>query len=581
MGRVCTLVAALLLTLAPAWKATLPTAHAAGGFGIATSDFTKVTPADAQWFTSIQATTADQASNFSSLESRVLSRVRAITPPGSDAATQLAGLTKNVAQLEAALSAIFNGEAALAVLPVTTSVNSKGKTVAQFHVLIDAGLKPGLGAAAVMGSLMLGGLQGTTATTYKGVTITKLNLQSLFSAAVPGAGILPAPSRSTAVPLWIAVVNNIVVVSGDPLSVHAAIDAAQGAVQSLATNADFQSTFAQLPAARLSTIFVHRDLQAEHQLALALGSARAAHTIPMSGTYSQAFAVSAQPTGILVTASPTVTTGALTQTVTLSPLADVTAGALPAGTLLYAAINDPGSMIQTILTQIAALAGTANTRGLALDPLQVVNRLLGMDLNQDVFSWMHGEASMAILPAGAADAKTAAARRLSMVVTLKVDDPALVQQKLQQIVGALQSLSDNPSRLQFVPTTGPGGVVEQVLAATPNGMGYAFVNGYLVVASALPADVASLQGVGPGTSLATDPQFRDAVQEAGSTPAGAVVYANLTALRLAFEQIAQDEGTNLTKYNANVRPWLTTFTSLSMVARAGSGGGGAFFLETD
>ncbi|MGH2347260.1 MAG: DUF3352 domain-containing protein, partial [Chloroflexota bacterium] len=464
MGRVRTLLAAgLLLTLAPAWEATLPTAHAASGFGIAASDFTKVTPGDAVLFASIQATTADQSTNFSALQSRVLSKVNLAGLVGAGSAgRQTASLPKNLAQLEAALSAVFNGESAVSVLPVTTAVNSKGKTVPQFHILMDAGLKPGIGAVAIQGALMLGGLQGTTTTSYKGVTITTLDLKSLLNAAGLGAAGRPALNQSAAVTVSVAVVNNIAVLSGDLFSVRAAIDAAQGAAPSLASNADFQTTFAQLPDSRLSTIFVHADLQAEQRLALALRPQQATNTTPLSGTYSQSFAVSAEPTGVLVTASPTVTTGAFTRTVSLSPLADSTAGALPAGTLLYTAINDPGSLIQAGLTQVAALTQQSTTHGLALDPLKVINRLLGIDLNQDVVSWMHGEASMAILPTGSVSGKTAAARRLSMVVTLKVDSPTQVQQKLQQIVGTLQSLSTDPSRLQFVQTSGTGGVVEQV-----------------------------------------------------------------------------------------------------------------------
>jgi len=241
-------------------------------------------------------------------------------------------------------------------------------------------------------------------------------------------------------------------------------------------------------------------------------------------------------------------------------------------------MNDPGTLIQEMLSRVASLAAGASGHGLAIDPLKAVNRLLGIDLNQDVLSWMHGEASMAILPTGNMDGKTPAARRLSMVITLKVADPTQVQQKLQQILAAVQSLSDNPSRLQFVQTTGSGGVVEQVQAATPNGTGYAFVNGYLVVATALPADVAALQSVGAGAGLADDSGFKSAVQAAGGGQAGALMYANLTALRQSVEQIARDEGVNLTRYNARIQPLLSVFTSLTIVARPGTAGGGALFL---
>ncbi len=538
------LVAGMLLTLAPVLQAT-HSAHAAGGFGIAASDFSATTPANAVLFASVQATAADQTTNLSTLESAVMSKVNLQQLLGSKPnAMPNADMMKSLSQVESALTAVFNGETAVAMLPVTTAASAKGKTTPQFHILVEAGLKPGVGALALQSALLLGALQGTTTSTYKGVTVTTLDLASLLKMAHMNMNMGGAVQSTKAVTATVsfAVVANTAILSGDASTLDAAIDTALGDAPALSSNPDFQSTLAQLPNSRSATIFIHADLQAEHQLIQALQPGRSSAAIPASGTYSQAFAIGAEPTGILVTASPTVTTGAFVRQVTLSPLQDATAADLPAGTLLYGAINDPGSLIQEMLTRFASLAASSNGHGLAIDPLKAVNRLLGIDLNQDVLSWMHGEASMAVLPTGDADGKTPAARRLSMVITLKVADPALVQQKLQQILTSVQSLSDDPSRLQFVQTTAGGGVVEQVLAATPTGTGYAFVNGYLVVATALPADVAALQAVGSGAGLADDPGFQAAVQAAGAGQAGALMYANLTALRQSFEQIAQDEG---------------------------------------
>ncbi len=579
MGRArALLVAGMLLTLTPVWQAA-HSAHAAGGFGIAVSDFTTTTPANAVLFASIQATAADQATNLSALETAVMSKVNLDQLLGAKPnAMPNANMAKSIAQVEMVLSAVFNGETAVAMLPVTTALSAKGKTIPQFHILVEAGMKPGVGALALQSGLLLGALQGTTTSTYKGVTITTLDLSSLLKMTHMNMGAAAPPTKAITATVSFAVVANTAILSGDSSSLDAAIDAALGDAPSLSSNPDFQSTLAQLPTSRAATIFVHADLQAEHQLLQALQPGRSSMALPASGTYSQAIAIGAEPTGILVTASPTVTSGAFTRTVSLSPLQDAAASTIPAGALLYGAINDPGSLIQAAMTAYASLAANSKMHGLAVDPLKVVNRLLGIDLNQDVLSWMHGEASMAILANGNVAGETAAARRLSMVITLKVDDPALVQQKLQQILASVQSLSDDPSRLQFVPTSGSGGVVEQVLSATPTGTGYAFVNGYLVVATALPTDVAALQAVGSGAGLAADPGFQAAVQAAGGTQAGALLYANLTALRQSFERIAQDEGVNMTRYNARIQPLLSVFTSLTITARPGTAGGGALFL---
>jgi hypothetical protein len=104
------------------------------------------------------------------------------------------------------------------------------------------------------------------------------------------------------------------------------------------------------------------------------------------------------------------------------------------------------------------------------------------------------------------------------------------------------------------------------------------LNGYLVIATALPADVAALQAVGSAGTLAADPQFQAAIQAADGAGAGAVAYANLTALRQTFEQLAKDRGTDLTRYDARIQPILSAFTSLAVVTHPGAAGGGALFL---
>ena len=117
MGRARALLAAgLLLTVAPVWRASVP-AHAAGGFGIAASDFTKSTPANAVVFASVQATAADQMTNLSALESAVAGKVNLTDLVGSGTkGMQGADLANAAAKLETALAGIFNGETAVAVL---------------------------------------------------------------------------------------------------------------------------------------------------------------------------------------------------------------------------------------------------------------------------------------------------------------------------------------------------------------------------------------------------------------------------------------------------------------------------------
>ncbi|HVC82337.1 MAG TPA: DUF3352 domain-containing protein [Chloroflexota bacterium] len=579
MRRPRILVAAgLVLALTPTWGAAVYQARAAGGNGIAQSDFAAMTPANATLFTAVQATAADQNPNLTALEHAVLSKVNLGALMGGQTGGTNTRLFGMVSQLMAGLNGVFNGEAAVSMLPVTTATAVGGKIVPQFHILVEAGLRPGVGAAALQGALMLQGLSGSTTSTHDGVAISSLNVASLVRTA--GAGVnLSAPelSRLQAINLQIAVVKDTAIVSGDLPTIDAAIDAATGSASTLAANPDFQTTLAALPSGRVATMFFHTDLTADQQLAAAL-MPRKAPGQTLVGTLSQAFSVSAETNGLLVTAGPRVATGLLAETPNLVPTSGATAGILPAGTLLYAALTNPGVLVQYAQLQAANLRQHLGATGPAVDPIKVIDRLLGLDLNQDVLSWMTGEASVALLPTGSASAKTAAGRRLSLVFTLKIDNQALVDSKLHQILSAFQALTDNPTTLQLVPTTGAGGVVQQVLAATPDGVGYAFVNGYLVIATALPADVAALQAAAPGATLASDPQFQAAIQAAGGASAGTVMYANLTALRQTFEQLAAARGANLTRYDATMQPWLSAFTSLAVVTRPGAAGGGTLFL---
>ncbi|HEY8284551.1 MAG TPA: DUF3352 domain-containing protein [Chloroflexota bacterium] len=579
MGRSRIVVTAgLLLALLPTWGAALQPARAAGGIGIAQSDFAALTPANAVAFAAVQATAADQNTNLMSLEHAVLGKVNLSALMGSQASGANARLSTMLSQLMAALNGVFNGETAVSMLPVTTAITTKGNVVPQFHILVDAGLRPGVGAVALQGALMLQGVSSNATATHDGVTITSVNVAGLLRSAGAGTGLsAPEMSRLNAITLQVAVVKDTAIVAGDAPTINAALDAATGSAPSLAANPDFQTTLAALPDGRLASLFVHVDLAADQQLAAALMPRMAARPA-ISGTLSQAFSVSAEPHGLLVTASPRVATGDLAKTPNLMPTSGATPGILPAGTLFYAAMTNPGAIIQYALTQAATLRQEAGNTGPALDPIKVIDRLLGLDLNQDVLPLLTGEASVALLPTGSASAQSAAGRRLSLVFTLKIDNQALVDGKLHQILSAFQALSNNPSALQLVSTTGAGGVVQQVLKATPDGVGYAFLNGYLVIATALPADVAALQAVGSAGTLAADPQFQAAIQAAGGAGAGAVAYANLTALRQTFEQLAKDRGTDLTRYDARIQPILSAFTSLAVVTHPGAAGGGALFL---
>jgi Protein of unknown function (DUF3352) len=582
MFRIRVLVAGgLLLTLLPALGAASPRVHAASGIGTAQTDFTRVTPASATLFAAFQPTAADQQPNLNALETAITSLAGFQTgaTAKSGANSQAPALLKLVMS---GLSAFFNGEIGLAALPVTTATSTSGATVPKLHLMIDAGLRPGVSFGQLGGVLQALGLSSVPSTTYRNVSVSSINLAAVMGMFKAGRAkpILSqdSPLSST---VYIASIGNDLVTATDLPTMQSAIDVSAGAQPSIATNADYQTTFGALPDARVATAYIHVDLGALAQLSAAVHRGQAARgSAVRTGTLSQAFALTAKPDGLLVTASPRVSTGSLATMLALSPLQNASAANLPAGTLFYAALDDPGSLLHAIMSEATAMAQQTAFPIKGLDEVKVLNKLLGLDLDQDIFSWMHGEASIALLPVGsnAFGPSFPASTRLSLVATLKVADPTTVDQKLQQIVAAFQSLSVDPNGLQLGETTGTNGSPERILAATPNGIGYTFNNGYLIAASALPADVAAIAGAGSSSNLSTNPLYQAALTYAGPGPYGAVAFLNLTALRQSFEQIAQDRGANLTRYNQKVKPLLSAFKSLTVVANPGANGGGIAFL---
>ena len=577
----------LLLTFLPGLGASSHAVRAASGKGVAQTDFTRIAPADATLFATIQSTSTDQAINLSALTSAITSQ------PGFQSIMQSArtsgknGSVNGMAtmiftQVAASLGTMFNGELGLVARPVTTQTLANGKVVPRLHLLLGAGLQSGVSAAQVNGLLLLLGVSASSTTTYSGVSIGSIDLNTALGMlksmsnhrALTAGGMAPSM-------LYTAVIGNIAVLATDLTTMKAAIDTSSGAQPTIASNTDFQTTTGALPSARAATLYFHYDLAATVQILRSLrGGQISSRLASRTGALSQALAISARTDGLLFTASPSVRTGSLIKQVALSPLQNTSAAQLPAGTLFYASLNDPGALIQSLITQGMQFAQEANLPIKPLDPVKILNRLLGLNVDQDLLSWMHGEASVALLPVGnnAQGGSFPGAQRLSLVMTLKVSDQALVDQKLQQLDAAFQGLSTDPNGLQLVETTGTGGSPERILAATPNGIGYTFNNGYLILATALPTDLTALQGATSSTNLSTDPRYQAALSAVGSGSHGIVSYWNLTAARQTFESIAQASGKNLNGYNQHIRPLLTAFKSVAMVTDPGANGGGALFL---
>jgi Protein of unknown function (DUF3352) len=592
------LASVAVLFLAPTLANTPVPARAGGSSGAGLTTFAQVTPATAVYYTTLQSTTADQPVNLKAIGDDIGSQfnlqallTRAMASSGGSNAAQIA----IVRQVLGGLGKVFSTEFGVALLPPSLSHTASGKPFVQLHMLIDAGLQPGIDASQLLGPLALvaPGL-ASTSSTYRNLPVIRIDVRSLIKIA-GGDSSVPANSPFSGV-LYASIAGNDAVFASDLPTMMHAIDTWFGAAPSIASLYGYQHTVGALPAGRFLTTYLHVDTeQLRPLLKLARGVPSAVVFPKTAGTFSEAFSLSAETDGLLATASPAVRVGSLATGAGLPATSISEPSILPADTLLYAGLHDPGALIRRFLVTAYSLASRSCSSeaaslqklgaGAAVcdvaqpgDVITKIDKAIGLNLDDDVFSWMHGDASIAVLPVGSraygADSPTTI---VSLVATLQVPDQATVQAKLDKIQAALNAIP-GIEKLRFTEVPSAAGNPLHMLAQTPTGEGYTYYRGYLIAATALPADMASMAQAAPGQNLASSPLLSAAQAHFGAHSYSTVFYANLTMLRQTIERIAKASGVNLTSYNREARPVLSTLKSLSTVTYAGPDGGGAVFI---
>jgi hypothetical protein len=611
-GRIFLASIAILSIVPSLISAPLP-AHAGGFVGTAQTDFTQVTPANAILYNVLQQTASNQGPNLKALGGALTARVdvqslvkQALGTSSGDLASAELALNQVVGSLQK----IFNGELGLAVLPVSITPTSHGHVAPGItvHLLLDAGLQSGTPAGQLGSELsLLGPSIVTQSPSYRNLSVVKLDLTSLtktVSDAAAGSG-QSAPnsgSMQSAVSsvFYGAVAGNDAVLASDLPTLKLAIDTYFGVAPSIAGVYDFRQTVGTLPADRFFTSYVHLDTEqwrplVQHALASDPSTKSLAASLPKTpGTTSAAYSMTAEPDGLLTTSSPRVSVGSLATATGLAATSVTEPDFLPANTLAFFGMHDPGTIIRELVIGAYAGAmaaqknphlqfGDLNIPQILANGDQIVKKIdgqIGINLDDQVFSWMHGDASVALLPVGSKDFGTdSPTTTLSVVATLRVTDPATVQADLSAIKAALMLIPDSGVKgLDFVQVPASAGNPLRMLIATPTGIGYTFYNGYLVVATALPADFSSIMKASAGNSLALSPTYKTAFAYFPTRPYGAATYMNLTGLREMIEKIAKASGADMHDYNSQVRPLLLSFKSLSSVSFAGPNGGGAQFI---
>jgi len=566
----------IALGLAPGLMAS-PPARAESFNRSALTNFDRATPASASVYITVQSTSSDQSVNLTRiggiLGPKFAAAINGAAGGGSGSSSGAASITAVVGRFKT----VFNGEYSI------TALLGSGKSASQANALIGLGLQPGMNAQGLQASLALLGMTAKPKGTYHGIALLSVDLGALAGAAggLTGgaAGGVPSSGASSS-SAYLGVLGNDAVVGTSLPSLKSAIDAYTGSAPSVDKSAAFAKTVGKLPAGRFMTIFV--NVTAAEESALSSLSSVAGSKVgskvkgcgaPVAaapGSFSVAAALSAQTDGILFTTSPQYSSGSLATMTTFRSTSNAAAALFPADALGFSSLGDLGSLASGIVLALQKSSALSSVDCAAADPFKAFTKATGLDLNADVLSWMHGEMSVALLPVGSPTAykdKGDPLATTSLVIALKVQDQALAQAKLTKIIAALNLHSKKADQVKVIVVPGPGGVPLHVASKSPSGLGYAFYKGYLLVSTALPADLGAMQKGGAGAV----PELNAALLHFGGGPYSGTFYLNLTNIRLLAEKVATASGTDMKSYNSTAKPLLVPFKSLSAVIYANTG----------
>ena len=568
--------ALIALGLAPGIMAS-PPARAVSFSRSALTNFDRATPASASVYITVQSTSPDQTANLTRiggiLGPKFSAAINGAAGGGSGSGSGAASITAVVDRFKT----VFNGEYGVAALL------GAGKSASQANALIELGLQPGMNAQGLQASLALLGMTAKPQGTYHGITLLAADLGALASAAggLTGgaAGGLPSSGASSS-SAYLGVLGNDAVIGTSLPSLKSAIDAYTGSAPSVDKSPAFAKTVGKLPAGRFMTFFVNVTADEERALT-SLGSAAGSRVgsqlkgcgTPVAaapGSFSVAAAFSALSDGILFTISPQSSSGSLATMTSFKSTSNAAAALLPANVLGFSSLGDLGSLASGIVVALQKSSALSSVDCAASDPFKAFTKATGLDLNADVLSWMHGELSVALLPVGSPTAykdKGDPLATTSLVIALKVQDQALAQAKLTKIIAALNLHSKKADQVKVIVVPGPGGVSLHVASKSPSGLGYAFYKGYLLVSTALPADLGVMRKGGAGAT----PALNAALLHFGGGPYSGTFFLNLTNIRLLAEKVATASGTDMKSYNSTAKPLLVPFKSLSAVIYAKTG----------
>ena len=427
----------------------------------------------------------------------------------------------------------------------------------QPQVAVIAQLKP---ASFMNGGNPLSGLATfSPSTSYRGTSIYRVT----FAGGLGGG--------------YGAIVSGDGVIAGDVASVQSVIDAATFHAPSLATDPDFNTTLAQIPALRTMTVYVgRRFLTGRERTALQqAGSAggMAARAAARVFERSYAVGVTAYPNGISVVSSALPRTSPLFTTPNNGAnIVGNTAIAYVSLANLAELLRASGVLSAGTLTQAQAQTGI----NIAGDVLPLISREVVVDINDETSPLLTTVLVASGSSGGASSLGSVPELPGSLELATEVADQASAQRSVDRIVASLTKAAGGSaaSGSLFQKTTLPDGSTGYVVTVLPS-LGYTFRqtggHTFLVISSNLPEDVRA-----SATPLSADADYKTALANvAGPGALVSINYTNISRLLGLVDRVLDYARTqkavsasDLATYRQDAEPLIAPFRSMVTVSRA-------------
>jgi Protein of unknown function (DUF3352) len=341
----------------------------------------------------------------------------------------------------------------------------------------------------------------------------------------------------------VTLTNDMLVVGMDAADVAKSVTLGTQGGANLAGSSAFTDATADLPDARLATIYV--DGAALKLAAGALTSVPGLESALAAIPVSIAGALTVQDASIIGTARAVHPDGAPQIVDSASTLA----ADVPGTALAYAEAHDVGTAISTLLASVKTQPGI-EAFGVQVDSIE---SLLGAKL-EDLFAWV-GDVAVAGwttegTPGGA--------------VVAEVTDASAASERVKQLQAFLQLASIGGS-VSTATTTYAGTTITNVTVSDANQdvtVSFALSDTTFVLGIG-EASVKAVLDVTPATALAADPGYQATMKAAGPSTNSGSAYVDLHGIRDAIEPLIPAAERN--RYEQEIKPWLLPFDQLGAV----------------